>query len=146
MLIISEFMNKEHAQLDELWLNVLQAYEDIEKAVKASELLDEYKKMLLLHMKLEDDYLFPRISLHLGFEDDAPLIARARDDHKILLKLLALTEEAFLEQNIEKTLVAGNNFKQASIKHHERESEIQYPVSDKFISEEEWQEILKSIY
>ena len=138
-------MNKEHAQLDDLWLNFLELCEDLEAFTRTSELFDKYKTMLLVHMKLEDEYLFPRVSQHLGFEDDAPLIARARDDHKVLLKLLALTEEAFLKQDIERILLVGNNFKQASIKHHERESEIQYPVSDKFISEDEWLEILVSV-
>lgn len=146
MLIISEYMNAEHAALDMLWLNFLSVCNNSDQIESAKKLLLEYKEKIVLHMKLEDEYLFPRISLHLGFDGNAPIIARALADHGVLLKLLNLAEEVFINQEKEKLLRTGNNFMQAIIKHHERESEIQYPVSDKFISEDEWAEILGSVY
>ncbi|KKQ78763.1 MAG: hypothetical protein UT02_C0057G0006 [Parcubacteria group bacterium GW2011_GWC2_38_7] len=143
MLNISEYMNQEHEELDELLFCFLETIEKEESAQKGEELLSDFKERFFLHMKLEDEYLFPRLSASLGLTKDSSIAELARVDHLKLLKLFDLSQEAFLNQEKSKILLAGNNLARALQAHHAREDEIQYPVSDKFISQEEWDEILK---
>jgi len=143
---ILDFMNKEHDELDELCLLFLEAVEKGEPVNQQAKALSDFKENLLLHMKLENEYLFPRLSASLGMEKDSAIAEQARNDHGGLIKLLGLMETAFQENNREGTLYHGKNLARALKTHHAREDEIQYPVSDRFISEEEWQGILKSVY
>ena len=79
-------------------------------------------------------------------EKNSAIAEQARNDHEGLLKLLGLMEEAVQKQNKESILYHGKNLARALKTHHAREDEIQYPVSDRFINEEDWKNILTSVY
>lgn len=143
---ISDFMDKEHDELDELCLLFLEAVESDHDEQNKKQMLVEFKEHLFSHMKLENECLFPRLSASLGMEKDSAIAEQARKDHDGLVKLLVLMETAFEAQNKEGILYHGKNLARALKTHHAREDEIQYPVSDRFITPEEWQNILASIY
>ncbi|PJA37253.1 hypothetical protein CO181_04300 [candidate division WWE3 bacterium CG_4_9_14_3_um_filter_43_9] len=97
-------------------------------------------------MKLEDDYLFPRLNSYLGIDINSGLTAMAKRDHLIILKLLTFTEEAEKARDIKKAILTGRHLDRALKKHREREQMIQYPVSDVFIERDEWEIMLIKIY
>lgn len=145
MLNISEYMGREHEQLDALWLCFLESIEKNETSANAKKLFQAFKKALSLHIKLEDEVLFPRLYLSLGLEKDSTIAKQSSKEHAGMLKLLALCEDAFNQKEKTKILNAGNNLGRALKKHHARENKIQYPVSDKFIPSAEWARILAQL-
>lgn len=138
MLKISEFMDKDHVYLNILLTHFLEECKKTESLLKVRKLFEKFKRNLLTHMELEDEVLFPRLSACLGFEVDCPLTRRARNDHAKILKLTDLIEKALEKQDAKKVFSVGDNLKHAIEAHHDREKEIHYPVSDKFIKKVEW--------
>jgi iron-sulfur cluster repair protein YtfE (RIC family) len=143
MNFISTFVEAEHARLDQLLNDFLAELKDINKA---SILFQQFNMQLLLHMKLEDDYLFPRLSEYLEMDTDSGLAQRARQDHLVIRRLVSFVEEACQLNELKKIVVSARNLQQSLIRHHAREKELQYPVSDHFIPREEWDLILIRVY
>ncbi|OGY88306.1 MAG: hypothetical protein A2458_01505 [Candidatus Kerfeldbacteria bacterium RIFOXYC2_FULL_38_9] len=143
MGIISDFMDADHARLDKLWINFLQETQDPDKAF---ELFKQFQGHILLHMKLEDDFLFQRLNEYLKIEDHTGPTALAQRDHQGLIKLLSLVEKTFLTKEIEKITLTARHLHQALQKHRQREKNLHYSVCDAFISPQEWQIVLKKYY
>jgi hemerythrin-like domain-containing protein len=137
--IISDFMDREHAFLDELWDSVLEEKVDL---VKLRELFEVFREYIIWHMKIEDEFIFPKINEHLGLDDQTGLPAMARRDHQGIMKLMELLAEANAEQDPERIELESLNLDKILRAHRAREREIHYAVCDTFIEAEEWQEIL----
>jgi hemerythrin-like domain-containing protein len=143
MGFITEFMNSDHEYLRTLWREFSLAGEDL---VKKKQIFEKYKKHLLLHMKLEDEFLFARLGKYLGIDDQSNLTKSMDEDHKKIMKLLEMCEDAFLEGERDKIVLVGANLNFALKKHQKREMEIQYPVSDAFIKKDEWKKMLVEVF
>jgi len=143
MGIVSNFMNTDHAYLDKLWQEFLDEQSD---PALSGELFERFKKHLLLHLKLEDDFLFPRLGKHLLLEESFSLAAAASHDHKTIIKLMDFVKNAILANDIRKVILAGRHLHRALDKHRLREIEIQYSVCDTFIKPEEWELMLSQIF
>ncbi|MFA6027436.1 MAG: hemerythrin domain-containing protein [Patescibacteria group bacterium] len=139
MNLVSKFMQTDHNHLDKLWSLF---FDNINDTNNSSKHFQQFKKNLLLHMKLEEDFLFPRLSEYLGFEKKSGLTEQVRRDHGTILKLLSFVEQADLAHDFEKTKMMGENVYSALKKHLAREQKIQYPVSDSFIKPDEWHKML----
>ena len=140
---ISDFMEADHAHLDKLWNDFLREKED---PIRATKLFNKFREHLLLHLKLEDTLLFPRLDQYLGMEDSFGPTEQARRDHAAIVRLLSFIEEAGLENDMERINIAGDHLNKALLKHREREREIHYPVSDSFVGDAEWSQMLAKIY
>lgn len=136
-------MDADHGYLDDLWDAFVKEKDDLSRTEKY---LKKFEEHLLLHMKLEDEYLFKRLDDHIGTVENSGLIAVTIEDHKTIIKLLGLVKETLQNGNREKLVMTAKNFDQALAKHKDRELELQYPVSEAFIKPEEWNEILLGIY
>ena len=136
-------MNNDHGYLDFLWEDFINEKNSL---VRAGEYLEKFEKHLLLHMELEDEYLFKRLNDHIGTVENSGLTSAAIEDHKTIIKLLGLTKEALKDGRKSRIVMTGKNLDQALAKHRERELELQYPVSEAFIEPQEWNEILSNIY
>ncbi len=143
MGFITKFMTSDHAYIDKLWSNFLNESQNPDLSVK---LFNKFKTHLSLHIKLEDEFLFPRLSDHLQLGANSGIVQVASQDHKVIFKLLGFVAEALTAGDFEKVKSAGRNFNRALTKHQARELEIQYPVSDSFIQPEEWEQMVKEIY
>jgi len=140
--IISEFMEREHVYLDQLW----DAFLDEKKNTgKMRALFQTFKEYILWHMKLEDEFLFPWLNNHLGLDAEEGLAALARRDHQGIVKLMELLELASADEDPEKIELESLNLDKILKAHREREREIHYHVCDNFIEPEEWRKILENI-
>jgi len=136
--LISKFMDKEHAFLDEVWDLFFQAPVE---SLELKNLFEHFQKNILVHMEVEDNVLFPKINEHLGIDLDSGLTAYAKKDHLGIKKLLSFLGPAILNGKTDKILEIRKNLDVVLKKHRDREREIHYPVSDLFITEEEWRQI-----
>ena len=143
MNFISTFVEAEHALLDKLLEEFFVGRNNLGNALVA---FLEFKRQLLLHMKLEDDYLFPRLIEYFEMDKDSGLAMKARQDHLIIQKLVLFVEKACLVNDEKKVMLAAKNLQRSLNQHHLRERELQYPVSDRFIPREEWNLILIKVY
>ncbi|MEK7159795.1 MAG: hypothetical protein AAB575_00815 [Patescibacteria group bacterium] len=143
MNFISTFVDAEHARLDQLLVGFFDEIKNIDQAIV---LLQRFKTQLLLHMRLEDEYLFPRLSEYLEMDTDSGLAQKAYQDHAVILRLVSFVEEACRMNELKKIVVSAKNLQQSLDRHHKRESELQYPVSDRFIQRKEWDLILIKVY
>lgn len=136
--LISRFMDKEHAFLDEAWDLFFQT------EIGTPELknfFEYFKKNILIHMDVEDNILFPKINEHLGIDLNSGLTAYAKKDHEGIKRLLKILEISIFEGKSEKVLEIRKNLDIVLKKHRDRERKIHYPVSDLFITREDWAEI-----
>ncbi len=143
MNFISKFMDTDHSYLDALWLIFLEHSQNLDRSLY---FFHRFKKHFLLHIRLEDDFLFPRLSQYLKFGPKSALVALASKDHRTILKLLAFVEEAIAAKNFAKVKIFVRHLAKALSKHRAREMKIHYPVSDYFIPLEEWKQMIKKIY
>jgi len=143
MGIVSAFMENDHAYLDRLWAVFLNERKNL---ARSSGRLARFKHRLKLHVRLEDEFLFPRLTDYCGLDKNTGLTGMARRDHAVILKLLGLVEKAYGDRRFEKVMLAGGNLDRALKKHRNREVAIQYPVSDRFIHRSEWRRMLIKVY
>lgn len=143
MNIVSSFMDADHAYLDKLLAMFLSEQKNPGQARK---LFQNLRGHLLVHIELENDFLFPRFDQFIGIELGSGPTAIAIRDHDEIIKLLEIVEEAFLINDTEKILESSKWLHQALKKHRSRENKIHYPVSDHFVKPEEWQEVIKKFY
>jgi len=141
--LVSNFMDADHAYLDKLWTKFLNEENNSEGS---SNLLKRFKRHLFLHIRLEDDFLFPLLNSHISMGINPGLLAIAHRDHRNIIKLLAMVEEASLGEDIKKIKIASRHLQRALQKHRLREDEIHYPVCDFFIEPKEWSSALFKIY
>ncbi|MDD5032392.1 MAG: hemerythrin domain-containing protein [Patescibacteria group bacterium] len=141
--LVSNFMDADHAYLDKLWVGFLGEENNPESS---SELLKRFKRHLLLHIELEDNFLFPLLNSHINMGINPGLLAMAKRDHRNIIKLLAMVEEAGLGRDIREIKAASRHLHRALEKHRLREDEIHYPVCDFFVEPEEWNSALSRIY
>lgn len=131
-------MRMEHAHLDKLWADFSIETDDI----KAKTRFNKFRKSLLKHIKLEDDVLSPILSKRLFIEKETGPSAVSYHDHENIIKLLYKLNVAF-NSNDEKLIeYTKTHFKHALEKHLNREDEMNYPLFDTFISQQDWKEIL----
>ena len=140
---ITKFMNNDHAYLHDLWVEFSN---EKQNPIHLKKLFRKYKRHLLLHIKLEDKFLFPRLNKYLGIDKKSSLTNIIDQDHRKIEKLLALTEKAVLSGDLIKITTTGSHLDCALKKHQEREAEIQYPVSDAFVGQDEWEQMLDKVY
>ena len=143
MADITMFMNSDHAYIDGLWGEFLGERSDAERA---AQLFKIFKEHIERHIKLEDEYLFPALEKHLGFQGELGPTALAVEQHKNIIKLVGLVDEAGKTKALEKIIFAGNNLRSALAAHRETENEIHYPVSDFFIKDDEWEKMKQEVY
>ncbi|MFA4834284.1 MAG: hemerythrin domain-containing protein [Patescibacteria group bacterium] len=141
--LVSNFMDADHTYLDKLWTKFLGEENNPEKS---SNLLKRFKQHLLLHIRLEDNFLFPLLNSHINMGVNPGLLAMAIRDHRNIIKLLVMVEEASLGGDIGKVKITSRHLQHALKKHRRREDEIHYPVCDFFIEPKEWNSALFKIY
>lgn len=139
MKTISDFMKKEHDKLDVLWEIFFQ-----EKNFKQTlPLLNKFKQHLSAHMKLEEEFLFPYVSQLIGFPSESNLTKLVKKDHKAILKLLEFVDHACRGEDQTLLCLHRQNLHRALREHRKREEKIHYPVSDFFVKEKEWKNMLQ---
>lgn len=143
MNFISNFVDEEHNRLDKLYVEFLAEFHNLEKAMK---MFDDFKFQLFQHMRMEDEFLFPRLNQYLEMDENTGLAANAAAEHAVIRKLISFVDDARRENNFKKFKIASLNLHQALEKHRNRERELQYPVSDRFITRDEWELILIKVY
>lgn len=140
---ISQFLDKDHNYLNKLWQDFFSALNDLEKA---EQLFQKFHKHHFLHIQLEDKFLFPRLSEQLQLGENSGIIQLASADHRAIVKLHKFVAEAFVSGDKEKVISSSKNLDAALKKHREREMELHYPVSDRFIALAEWEEMIVKVY
>lgn len=138
---ISQFLEKDHLYLDQLWADFFSGMSNLKLAN------DKYQKFYqhhLQHIRLEDEFLFPRLSEILFYEKNSSIVKVAFKDHQAIIKLHQFVQQAF--QNKDNILLCSKNLNAALQKHRAREAKLHYPVSDKFIPLAEWKKMIKIIY
>lgn len=149
---VSKFMSTDHAYLDKLWLDFLMTADSIplpmssENKRQVLKLLLTFKRQLMLHIEIEDKFLFPRLNKNLSVHNNSGLTIIASQEHHKIIKLLHLVEQNIRLNNIAQAVILAGNLGHALTKHHNKERNIQYPLSDSFITESEWYGILYKIY
>ncbi len=136
-------MDADHGYLDNLLKDFMNEKEDF---VRAMECLKKFEKHLLLHMGLEEDYLFKHLDDYLGKIENSGLTSSAIKDHRVIIKLLEFTKKALKAGVKENIIITVNNLNRILAKHRDRELKLQYPVSEVFIKPNEWNKLLLDIY
>lgn len=140
---ISQFLEKDHLHLDRLWAEFLA---NINNMKIAAEKYHKFYQHYLLHIKLEDEFLFPRLSELLLFGKNSSITRAASADHRAIIKLHYFMEQAFEKNDQDHLVVSSKNLDAALKRHRVRENELHYPVSDKFIPLAEWKKMVKIVY
>ena len=140
---VSMFMDADHQYLVRLLDEVIAEKIDSQRAKNIFAIFSIH---LEKHILLEDQILFPRFDEYIGVKKGMGPSVIAKRDHENILKLLDQVKQAFENYNLQKIHYAGHHLYRALTKHHEREGQIQYPLSNKFIPEDEWKSILFTIY
>ncbi len=136
---VSDFMNKEHEYLDQLWAKFFDKNSlEIDETFFA-----DFKKRELEHIRFEDEFLFPALNEYLGIAQDEGLASLARRDHGGIVKLLEMMERAMQIGELDALEMSARNLDNILQAHRKREQEIHYPVSDNFVSQDEWENIIE---
>lgn len=143
MGIILTFMNADHAKLDRMLDDFLAA--EINSG-KAKKYFADFHDYIRLHIKLEDTVLFPRFDAYMGMTEGIGPTIVARRDHGNIIKLLLDLRKHSEADDKEKIQYVSLHLHRVMKKHHDREKEIQYPLTDMLIEPAEWQRILQEIY
>lgn len=140
---ITKFMIDDHKYLDKLWSNFML---EIDNTQKAEGLFLKFYEHINMHMELEDTILFPLFDSYVGLENGVGPSVLMQRDHSTISKLLNEVKDNFSNNDFSKAKLNGMHLHRALEKHRERESKMQYPLFDRFISTEEWKEVIKEIY
>jgi hypothetical protein len=140
---VSEFMNADHAYLDKLWSNFMSAGDGAKEGVK---LFFKFNQHIKLHIKLENDFLFPKFNDYLGFTAGMGPTVKLYRDHDSILKLLGEVEKFFQSGQTSKIIDVKNHIQQKLIKHRKRENETEYPVCDNFINPKELEKMVTAVF
>lgn len=140
---IFEFMNKDHADLDDEWSRFKA---EIENEKTASELFLKFFVHLHKHINLEDEVLFKRFEEYSGLNENEGLTAILRNDHKSIQRLLAAVKSAFVVNNLQRVRYASLHLQRALTAHAERENAVPYVLLDRFITGSEWENALANHY
>lgn len=137
MQSISEFMEKDHDRLDDLF----NKYKDLRNSDpnKAEEMFSEFKSGLEKHILWEEDILFPLFEKKTGMYEGGPT-AVMRLEHKNIKSILdeisgKLTGDSINTDDFENTLVAFLS------DHNHKEENILYPMIDNSVNDEELAEL-----
>jgi len=136
-------MEADHTYLGEL----LQIFLAEDKCIEEiSQKFQNFQNHLFVHIELENNFLFPCFDKFTGIKPENGPTAIAMRDHKNIVELLKIIKENCASKDIEKVRKIGARLNNIMQKHGIREKKIQYPVSDFFVDQDEWHEVLKKTY
>jgi len=141
--IISDFMNNDHAHIDQLWADFLAQKNNAAEAKKS---FQKYYNYLTKHIDLENNELYPRFDRFIGFEPGNGPTTILKHDHSVIGKLLNEIRLACETNDSHHIDYLCEHFQKAMASHRERENQLEYPLLDRIISQEEWQKIMQRIY
>lgn len=143
MGFVTRFMNADHKYIDQLWSEFLSEKDD---AIRVAELFDKFNTHIQKHISLEDNVLFPRFDAFTGLSNEEGPTCIARRDHTSILKLMKKVQDACERHDIKEVQNTGEHLGRVLAAHRQRENNIQYPVLDRFMEEDEWCAILAQVY
>lgn len=138
---ITEYYQKDHARLDELFIN-FQMYKR-KDFQKAKDYFKQFKFGLQRHIVWEEDVLFPYFEKKTGMSNAGPTQVM-RTDHKQIGEYLESIHKKVQKDDLNSDIEEQNLL--SALSHHNlKEEKILYPSIDGLANENEKKEIFKAM-
>src|SRR5262245_53539391 len=138
---ISEYFEKDHDRLDELFTN-FQRLKRVDFAM-AKECFREFKSGLQRHIIWEEDILFPLFEEKTGMKTGGPTFVMRLEHKEIKSHLEAI--HAKVQKSDPNTYTEEQNLLKALTIHNQKEESILYPMIDQAVTDLEVEDVFESM-
>ncbi len=128
---ISEFMTAEHRECDRLFAEAEAAVAagDWEEAASR---FDAFADLTLLHLRREEEILFPEFEARTGITEGPTAVMRMEHDQMRIL--LDQMRQALADRDVDAFLGDAETFMILTQQHDMKEEQVLYPMSDQALS------------
>lgn len=132
MQIISEYMQQDHRDCDELFVQVEASASD-GNWDDATRHFDAYNNMVERHLKMEEEVMFPAFETATGNTDGPTVVMRM--EHEQMRGLLKILKTCLDSQDQQQFLGLTETLMMLTQQHNMKEEQMLYPMTDQALSD-----------
>ncbi|MCP4002344.1 MAG: hemerythrin domain-containing protein [Gammaproteobacteria bacterium] len=132
MQIISQYMQQNHRECDELFVHVEASASDGNWADTASH-FESFNKLLEQHLNMEEQVLFPAFETETGHTQGPTAVMRM--EHEQIRGLIAELKTCYENQDSQRFLGLSESLMMLIQQHNMKEEQMLYPMTDQALSD-----------